>query len=124
MLPEPKPTPSLLLWCGALLTVGLALTPSGAGAADAVLLTLKDHHFTPAQISVPANQRFRLEVTNQDSTPAEFESSDLRAEKIVVPGGMAVVMAGPLKPGTYTFFDDYHPDVARGTARALPPGQE
>jgi len=24
-------------------------------------------------------------------------------------------MAGPLKPGTYKFFDDYHPDTAVGT---------
>jgi len=25
------------------------------------------------------------------------------------------LMAGPLKPGTYTFFDDDHPDMAKGT---------
>ncbi len=63
----------------------------------------------------PANERFRIEITNQDATPAEFESTDLRAEKIVVPGGKITVMAGPLKPGTYAFFDDYHPDTAKGT---------
>ncbi len=101
-----------------------ALTAAPVAQAASVQVTLKDHHFSPAQISVPANERFRLEVTNQDATPAEFESSDLRAEKIVVPGGRAVVMAGPLKPGTYSFFDDYHPDIARGSARAVVPGQE
>ena len=86
-----------------------------ASAAEAVTLVLKDHGFTPAEVKAPANERFRIQVTNQDATPAEFESSDLRAEKIVVPGGKITVMAGPLKPGTYSFFDDYHPDVAKGT---------
>jgi hypothetical protein len=28
-------------------------------------------------------------------------------------------MAGPLKPGTYKFFDDYHPDTATGTITAI-----
>ncbi len=87
----------------------------GAKAAEPVTLILKDHGFTPAEVRAPANERFRIEVTNQDSTPAEFESSALRAEKIVVPGGKITVMAGPLKPGTYAFFDNYHPDSARGT---------
>ena len=95
----------------------LAMAAGVAGAAQAaepVALTLKDHGFAPAKVNAPANQRFRIEVTNQDATPAEFESSDLRAEKIVVPGGKITVMAGPLKPGTYSFFDDYHPDTAKG----------
>jgi len=68
---------------------------------------------------VPAGERFRIEVENQDPTPAEFESNDLRIEKIVVPGGRIAVMAGPLKPGTYKFFDDYHPDEAKGTLTAV-----
>jgi heme/copper-type cytochrome/quinol oxidase subunit 2 len=101
-----------------LLTCLLAASPCLARAAAPVALVLKDHHFVPAEITVPANARFRLQVTNQDSTPAEFESADLRAEKIVVPGGTATVMAGPLKPGTYSFVDDYHPQSARGSAKA------
>lgn len=83
------------------------------------MLTLKDHRFTPSDVSVVAGERFRIEVRNQDSTPAEFESSDLRVEKIVVPGGKITVMAGPLKPGTYKFFDDYHPDTATGIITAV-----
>lgn len=90
-----------------------------AWAADPVVLTLMDHHFTPSAVSVPAGERFRIEVVNQDATPAEFESNDLRVEKIVVPGGKIVVNAGPLKPGTYKFFDDYHPDLAQGTLTAV-----
>ena len=94
-----------------------------AWAADPVVLTLKDHHFTPSEVTVPAGERFRIEVQNQDATPAEFESNDLRVEKIVVPGGKIVVTAGPLKPGTYKFFDDYHPNLAKGTLTAVAAGK-
>jgi heme/copper-type cytochrome/quinol oxidase subunit 2 len=101
-------------------SIGVLLTASVAAlAADPIVLTIKNHRFTPAEVSVPAGERIRIEVENQDSTPAEFESSDLRVEKIVVPGGKIVVMAGPLKPGTYKFFDDYHPDTANGTMTAV-----
>ncbi len=100
---------------GPAFALGILAAASGARAADPVRLVLKDHQFAPAQVTVAANQRFRIEVSNQDATPAEFESSDLRAEKIVVAGGSISLMAGPLKPGTYTFFDDYHPDSAKGT---------
>jgi len=93
-------------------------TSTGAPAAETVTLMIKNHQFTPTELIVPAGERFRIEVENQDSTPAEFESTDLRVEKIVVPGGKITVMAGPLKPGTYKFFDDYHPDTAHGTITA------
>jgi hypothetical protein len=96
-----------------------AVLATPAAAADPVVLTIKDHRFTPAAVTVPAGERFRIEVINQDPTPAEFESSDLRVEKIVVPGGRIAVSAGPLKPGTYKFFDDYHPDQANGTITAV-----
>jgi len=90
-----------------------------AFAADPVTLTIKDHRFAPSELKVPAGERFRIEVENRDATPAEFESTDLRVEKIVVPGGKIAVMVGPLKPGIYKFFDDYHPDTATGTMTAV-----
>jgi Cupredoxin-like domain len=100
----------------AILTIGLGGT---AVAAEPVSLTLKDHRFTPSEVTAPANQRFRIEVANLDPTPSEFESSDLRVEKIIVPGGKIIVMAGPLKPGKYAFFDDYNPDQAKGILTAV-----
>jgi plastocyanin len=97
----------------------LTAAPTVAVAADPIVLTIKEHQFTPSELNVPAGERLRIEVENQDSTPAEFESTDLRVEKIVVPGGRIIVVAGPLKPGTYKFFDDYHPDTAKGTMTAV-----
>ncbi|MBV8916260.1 MAG: cupredoxin domain-containing protein [Acetobacteraceae bacterium] len=101
------------------LVAAFCIAGSSAFAAEPVQLTLKDHRFSPDQVTVPAGERFRIEVVNQDATPAEFESSDLRAEKIVVPGGKITVFAGPLRAGTYSFFDDYHPDEAKGTIVAV-----
>ena len=86
--------------------------------ADPLVLDLTGHKFTPGELTVPANQKFQIKVTNHDDTPAEFESHDLKVEKIVVPGGTVTVTAGPLKPGTYQFFDDYHPDDANGAVTA------
>jgi hypothetical protein len=97
------------------MAIACAAGSPALAAGEPVKLTLKDHGFAPAEIRAPANERFRIEISNLDATPAEFESSDLRAEKIIVPGGKITVTAGPLKPGTYTFFDDYHPDTAKGT---------
>jgi hypothetical protein len=113
--------PGLSLSHSAFALAVLVGTPLAAVAAEPVRLILKDHRFTPAEVSVAANERFRIEVVNQDPTPAEFESSDLRVEKIIVPDGSISVMAGPLKPGTYAFFDDYHPDEAKGTVTARRP---
>ncbi|MDB5393260.1 MAG: hypothetical protein JWM91_766 [Rhodospirillales bacterium] len=86
--------------------------------ADPVALGLTGHKFTPSAVTVAANQKFQIKITNHDDTPAEFESHDLKVEKIIVPGGTVIVSAGPLKPGTYQFFDDYHPDQAAGTVTA------
>ncbi len=93
----------------------ILINASSLAAADPVALSLSNHRFSPADVTAPANQKFQIKITNNDETPAEFESHDLKVEKIVVPGGTVTVTAGPLKPGTYQFFDDYHPDDAHGT---------
>lgn len=95
------------------------VTSCPAWAADSVKLVLKDHRFTPSEVTVPAGQRLAIEVENQDGTPAEFESRDLRVEKVVAPHGRITVAVGPLKPGIYKFVDEYHEDVAVGTLTAV-----
>ena len=101
-----------------LLVLATVAAPAHAADPVTVVLTIKDHRFSPATATVPAGQRFRIQVTNQDPTPEEFESHDLKVEKIVAPGATVTVNAGPLKPGTYPFFGDYNPDSAKGTITA------
>ena len=101
------------------LTFGFASSLASAPVLAAPLsLVLEAHHFTPDHIVVPAHSRFKLLVTSHDATPDEFESSDLRVEKILMPGQTIAVMAGPLGPGQYIFYDDYHPETAHGILEA------
>jgi plastocyanin len=93
----------------------IAAAPLTAAAMETVRLVLEQHRFEPAEATVKAGERFRIEVTNRDPTPSEIESSDMRIEKIVPAGATVTVMAGPLKPGRYRFFDEYHPETAKGT---------
>jgi hypothetical protein len=98
---------------------GACALMAGSALADApVRVVLKDHRLVPAHITVPAGVRFKLELVNQDDTVDEFESYDLKVEKIVVSGATATVNAGPLHPGDYKMFDDYHPDTATGSVTA------
>ena len=110
---------SASLLAGVLLGVGPL---SSVQAMDVFALTLQNHQFAPTELQVPANERFSIEVENRDPTPAEFESTDLHVEKIVIGGGKITVSAGPLKPGTYVFFDDYRPDTTKGTITAAERG--
>ena len=93
------------------------LLPFTAYAED-YTLTIKDHAFSPAELSVPAGQKFKLTVKNMDTTPAEFESHDLKREKVIAPGASVVIPLGPLKAGSYSFVEEYHEDVAKGTLTA------
>ncbi len=95
------------------------LASSGAVFADDTpRLSIKDHRFQPEKIDVPANVKFKLIVRNDDTTPEEFESYDLNREKVVSPGQEITVFLGPLDPGSYTFFGDFHQDTAQGVMTA------
>ena len=94
-----------------LLVTGSALAEE---AADPPHLTIKDHRFQPERLEVPAGIKFKLIVRNEDSTPEEFESFDLNREKIVPPGQEIPVFLGPLDPGEYKIFGDFHQDTAQG----------
>jgi plastocyanin len=90
-----------------------------AHAADVErLLVIKDHRFEPAELQVPAGQRVKLLVHNQDSTPEEFESRALNREKVVPGGAKAALFIGPLKPGRYEFVGEFHESTAKGAVVA------
>jgi hypothetical protein len=86
----------------------LVLFSSSYALADDYVLTLKDHQFSPTELVLPANQKIRLIVKNQQSIPAEFESAELNREKIVPANSEITVILGPLDPGTYKCFDDFY----------------
>jgi len=86
------------------------------GADDASFeLTLKEHQFTPPVLTIPADKRVKLTIKNLDTTAAEFESKDFKAEKVIPAGGAVSLYIGQLKAGTYSFFDEFHADQTKGT---------
>jgi len=97
-----------------LLTAALAPASTLAAPLPEYTLVLENHQFTPAELKVPAGEKFRLVVVNRDPSPEEFESYDLNREKIVPAGGRIVVYVGPLHPGRYAFFGEFHQASAHG----------
>jgi plastocyanin len=94
-----------------------AVTVAGAahaGEPPEFALAISNHRFEPAELKVPAGQRVKLVVHNQDSTPEEFESHGLNREKVVPGGAKATIFIGPLGPGRYTFFGEYNEKTAQG----------
>jgi plastocyanin len=94
----------------------LMAVPAAVRAEDTPTfrLTIKNHAFEPAELTVPAGKRLILIVRNADDTPAEFESSQLGAEKVISAGREATIRIGPLAAGQYPFVDEFHQQQARG----------
>ncbi|HTL63595.1 MAG TPA: cupredoxin domain-containing protein [Pseudolabrys sp.] len=102
----------------ALILTGMAaFLAMGAAAAraDDYVLTIKDHRFTPTEIKIPANKRVQITVVNDDATPEEFESKEMKVEKVIPGKSKGVVRVGPLRPGRYPFFGEFHEATAKGT---------
>lgn len=85
-----------------------------AMAEPEAILVIKNHRFEPTEIKVPAGQRIRLTIHNQDTTSEEFESYKLNREKVVPPGAKVAIFIGPLKPGRYEFWGEYNATTAKG----------
>jgi plastocyanin len=83
--------------------------------AEDYVLTLKSNQFSPKVLNVPAGQKVKIIVKNQDATPAEFESSDLNREKVIGANSEVTIFVGPLNAGRYGFFDDFHRNTTTGT---------
>ena len=110
---KPRPTP---LSRGAALPL-IVIFLLGAVAAPAladdpsISILLKNNQFVPSEVLIPAGAKVKLVVRNENPTASEFESTQFHREKIVFPGQEITVFVGPLDPGSYEFFDDFHPET-------------
>ena len=97
----------------ALAVLALAtVTPAAAEDSEPTFrIEIKDGVITPLELEVPANTRIRLELSNTGSSPVEFESVQLKKEKVIAGGNSTVMVIRNLDPGTYDFFDDFHIDM-------------
>jgi hypothetical protein len=87
-------------------------------AQEEYLIVIKEHRMSPADLQIPAGQKIKLVIDNQDATPEEFESHILNREKIIPGNSKGTVFIGPLKPGTYGYFGDFNQATAQGTITA------
>lgn len=95
-------------------TLTAALATPALAEDVTVKLVLKNHQFIPHEVEAPAGKPVTIELTNQDSAAAEFESKTLRVEKLAPAGGTVSLKVRALAPGRYRFFDDYHEDTTEG----------
>lgn len=99
------------------LMLALSLFAAPAARADELptfQLLIKGGKLYPETIEVPANTKFRLQIKNEGPGPAEFESVELKKEKVLAPGVTSSLVFYPLQPGSYKFFDEFHADTAQG----------
>jgi hypothetical protein len=82
--------------------------------AKEIVIVLKEHKFTPEVLEVQSGERFRLVIDNQDPTAEEFESHDMKREKIIKGNTKSVVFVGSLKAGEYKYFGEFNEDEAIG----------
>ncbi len=106
--------PRLCTLAPTVLLAALLLHAPSARADDLPVLLFHNHRFEPSRIEVPANKKFKLLVKNTDNSADEFESTELNREKLVTPGQTVTIFLGPLDPGKYKFFGDFHQDTAQG----------
>ena len=96
---------------------GLLVGAGSALAADPppeAALTIEQNRFRPDEIRVKAGKPFVLVITNKDGAAEEFESKELRIEKVVPAGKTMKIRVRALKPGTYPFVGEYHEKTAQG----------
>lgn len=96
------------------LAVFLLLSGGAVARADdmpVIKVEMRDGAILPAIIEVPANTRFKLEISNTGQSPAEFESLELKREKALAAGSTSAIVFRTLEAGSYDVFDDFHPEA-------------
>jgi hypothetical protein len=98
-----------MLWIG----LGWATNPAHAAELATFEVVARDGRLFPERLDVPAGVKLKLALRNEGKVPVEFENTDLRVEKVLAPGARSFVVIHPLKPGSYTFVDEFHPDTGK-----------
>ena len=97
---------------------GVMVLPVASFAQEEYRIVIKDHHFNPKELSIPSGKKVKVFIDNQDATPEEFESYELNREKVIPANSKGIIFLGPLGPGRYKFFGDFHQDTAQGVVVA------
>ena len=97
-----------------ILLLTLFLSHQASAVEADYILMIKDHHFQPTEINIPAGKKVKILIQNMDATPEEFDSYSLNREKIVAGNSSAIIFIGPLTPERYPFTGEFHNTTAFG----------
>lgn len=78
------------------------------------VITIREHKFYPDIIYAKPHTPIKLTIVNEDNTVEEFESIELKREKIVPAKGKITVKLPGLEEGEYKFFGEFHEETAQG----------
>jgi hypothetical protein len=106
--------PAVLALALPLLAALAAPLPARADELPTFDLVIRAGRFVPDTLEVPAKVKFRLRIHNEGPGPEEFESTELRKEKVLAEGASSFLIFQPLQAGTYRFFGEFHPETAQG----------
>jgi hypothetical protein len=77
-------------------------------------LVAKDGKFEPAVLESPAGKRFRVEIANENKKAIEFESKDLKQEKVVAPRREGHRHDQRAQGGEYKYYDEFNEATGQG----------
>ncbi len=98
--------------------LALLLISAPAFGDESIVVHLKNHKFSPATITVKANQPAMIVLFNDDDSADEFDSSALKIEKVVPGHNKGNIRLRALAPGKYPFMGEYHAATAQGVVVA------
>ena len=78
-----------------------------------VEIRLENHIFTPKEIHVPKDTKIKLVIYNLDPTIEEFDSADLKRERILRSRSKTNIILAPLSVGKYYFMGEFHEETAK-----------
>lgn len=91
----------------------LPCLPAQAESLPTFKIVANNGQLSPGSLTVPAGQRIKLEISNQGKTPIEFENLQMHVEKVLAPSAQSYVVLNAMKPGTYRFIDEFHPQTGK-----------
>jgi plastocyanin len=93
-----------------MLVAGIVSSASAEGVVT-YDMKIKGTEFSPKQLKVKAGEAFRIRLINDNALPVEMESATLGFEKVAAGFAKIVVNVRAQQPGTYEFFDEFHPEA-------------
>lgn len=97
------------LWLG----LGVASQATNAAEVAAFEIVARDGCLYPERLEVPAGVKLKLTLRNEGKTPVEIENLELRVEKVLAPDAAASITIQPLRPGSYSFIDEFHAETGK-----------